>query len=318
MQTQSVQWSRVIRYVGITFAVTWGFNGAAWALGWGFSTPVALVTMWLPGLVALALTRVEGQPIGTGLALTNRPAWRWMPVALAWPLLIPVLANLLALVLPGISFDGTGLSYVERVESALPAELLADPSWAEGRAKILELGALPLFLVGLVQAVVAGATINALAALGEELGWRGYLHRVLAPLGMWRITLLVGPIWGLWHAPAVLQGHNYPEHPVVGVLLMVVFCTLLTPLHVWIRARTKSVWGAAWLHGTVNATPGLATMLVSGGNDLLVGATGLSGLLGLGVLVAVLYFRPPPTLVDETTTTGTDTTPASSLASPET
>ena len=36
-------------------------------------------------------------------------------------------------------------------------------------------------------------------------------------VGVW------GVIWGFWHAPLILNGHNYPQHPVVGVFMMVAF-----------------------------------------------------------------------------------------------
>lgn len=36
-------------------------------------------------------------------------------------------------------------------------------------------------------------------ALGEELGWRGYLHDALRPLGKLRQMVILGVIWGLWH-----------------------------------------------------------------------------------------------------------------------
>jgi CAAX protease family protein len=38
--------------------------------------------------------------------------------------------------------------------------------------------------------------------LGEELGWRGYLLPVLAPLGARRASILVGVLWFGWHLPA--------------------------------------------------------------------------------------------------------------------
>ena len=67
---------------------------------------------------------------------------------------------------------------------------------------------------------VAAPLINTLLALGEELGWRGLLLPELLPLGQRRAILLSGVIWGFWHAPVILQGHNYPSQPVLGVFLM--------------------------------------------------------------------------------------------------
>lgn len=44
-------------------------------------------------------------------------------------------------------------------------------------------------------------------ALGEELGWRGYLHDALRPLGRRRQVVLLGVIWGVWHATS-FAGHG--------------------------------------------------------------------------------------------------------------
>lgn len=42
-----------------------------------------------------------------------------------------------------------------------------------------------------------------LAALGEEMGWRGFLYPRLIPrLGWFGAAIVVGVIWGVWHLPA--------------------------------------------------------------------------------------------------------------------
>ncbi|REJ33335.1 MAG: CPBP family intramembrane metalloprotease domain-containing protein, partial [Bacillota bacterium] len=38
-------------------------------------------------------------------------------------------------------------------------------------------------------------------ALGEEIGWRGYLLPQLAGLGRRRALLLSGFLWSIWHLP---------------------------------------------------------------------------------------------------------------------
>jgi uncharacterized protein len=108
----------------------------------------------------------------------------------------------------------------------------------------------------LLIAVTVGPLFNTLFALGEELGWRGYLLPTLLPLGQWRAILLSGAIWGVWHAPAILQGHNYPDHPVLGVFLMIGFCVLMGVFLSWVYLRAQSPWAPALGHGTLNAVAG--------------------------------------------------------------
>jgi len=100
-------------------------------------------------------------------------------------------------------------------------------------------------------------------------------------MGFWKSSVIIGVIWGIWHAPIILQGHNYPQHPVVGVLMMTIWCVLLAPIFSYVRLKANSVIAAAIIHGSLNATAGLSLMVVKGGNDLTVGAAGLAGFIVL-------------------------------------
>ncbi len=76
------------------------------------------------------------------------------------------------------------------------------------------------FWIAIIQALKAGITINALAGFGEELGWRGLMLDELRQYSLWSASLVIDIIWGLWHAPLILQRDNYPEHPIAGVFMM--------------------------------------------------------------------------------------------------
>jgi membrane protease YdiL (CAAX protease family) len=128
--------------------------------------------------------------------------------------------------------------------------------------------------------------------MGEELGWRGYLLPKLLVLGEIPAMLISGVIWGLWHAPVILQGHNYPEHPLLGVGMMIVFTVLLGIFFSWLYLKTKSPWAPALGHGTVNAVAGLPLLFLTGVDLTLGGAlTSVSGWLALAALVGVLYWK---------------------------
>ena len=98
---------------------------------------------------------------------------------------------------------------------------------------------------------------------GEEWGWRGYLLPQLLPLGQARALLVSGVIWGLWHAPVVLLGFNYPLHPpLVGLLLMVIFSTIMGTLLGWTRLATGSVWPAVLGHAGMDSNQVLGGVLL--------------------------------------------------------
>lgn len=122
-------------------------------------------------------------------------------------------------------------------------------------------------------ALTLAPLINMLFALGEELGWRGFLLPHLIPLGQWKAILISGIIWGVWHAPAVAQGLNYPGYPVLGIFMMIVFCILLGIIFSWLYLNTRSPWVAALAHGTTNAVAGLPILFMQSGFNMAFGGT---------------------------------------------
>ncbi len=130
-----------------------------------------------------------------------------------------------------------------------------------------------VLVVQIAVGVLLAPFFNMIFALGEELGWRGFLLPKLLTLGQWRAVLLTGLIWGIWHAPVILQGWNYPGYPVLGMLMMVVFTTLLGIILAWLYLNTHSPWSAALAHGSVNAVAGLPVLFMKPGFNLAVGGT---------------------------------------------
>jgi hypothetical protein len=87
------------------------------------------------------------------------------------------------------------------------------------------------------------------------------------------------------------MGHNYPQHPVLGVFMMTIWCILLSPIFSFIRIKSGSVIAASILHGTMNGTFALSVLVVEGGSDLIIGVTGLSGFIVLIIINVLIYFR---------------------------
>lgn len=90
-------------------------------------------------------------------------------------------------------------------------------------------------------------------AFGEEWGWRGYLGPKLKELiGMPASFIVGGIIWGLWHAPLTMAGHNfgidYPLYPWAGIGLMCVMCIMMNAFLTLLTERTKSIYPASFCH----------------------------------------------------------------------
>jgi membrane protease YdiL (CAAX protease family) len=274
-------------FIGLTFFFNYLLVILYFALGGKWVMPGALIVattyMFIPMIVTIVVQRLIykeplKEPFGISFKLN-----RWFLVAWLLPPIIAFATLGISLLLPGVQYSPEMAGMFERFKSVLPPEQLKQMQSQAAASPIH-----PIW-IGLLQGLIAGVTINAVAGFGEELGWRGLLQREFSYLGFWKSSALIGLIWGVWHAPIILQGHNYPQHPLAGVLMMTIFTLLLSPIFSYVRRKAKSVIAAAIIHGSLNATAGLAIMVVKGGNDLTIGVTGLAGLIVLAIVNLGLF-----------------------------
>ena len=232
---------------------------------------LSAVAMFIPVLAVIFTQVIFKEPVLRGVGLSFKINRWWV---IGW-LLIPVIALAIVgmtLLMPGAKWTPDN----DTMKMALQA-------MPEG------FGVWGFIGVTMLSGLLSGVTINAVFALGEEIAWRGYLLNMFSGKKFWKVALCTGIIWGLWHAPIILNGHNYPQHPVVGVFLMVVFCVLMTPILMYFRQKSGSVIVPAIMHGTFNAVAGLPLMIITPANDLLYGATGLAGMIVLLIVNLCLF-----------------------------
>lgn len=282
---------RVVVFLGLAYAFAWTVGFSFFALGGKITSPaffaVGVVYMWAPAVATIVTQKlIWKEPLGDlGLAT---PRMRWLAVAWLGPIVLVFLAAGFSLALPGISL-ATGLDgFLSALADILPASQVAEIQHQLEPTFLAKPGV--LLLVLFAQVLIAGPTVNAGAAFGEELGWRGFLVRELKPLGFWRSSVVIGLFWGVWHLPVIVNGHNYPGHPLIGPIMMTLLTILLSPLIVYVRLRARSVFAAAVFHGTFNAAAGLAIFL-KGGTVLLTGMTGVVGLATLLLVDALLWLH---------------------------
>lgn len=129
-----------------------------------------------------------------------------------------------------------------------------------------------------------------IATFGEEFGWRGYLLPRLMPLGGFWAALLVGLIWGLWHAPIIfLDGYEYNDPHSLGAVLMFLLFTIPTSfIFTWLRNRTQSIWPTVLAHAVINSVASTALLFVVFKNVYLGSIVGLLGIIPLLAFAAWL------------------------------
>lgn len=106
----------------------------------------------------------------------------------------------------------------------------------------------PLLPLALVQ--------NVFFALGEEIGWRGFLVPALSRLrGFTWAGVASGLIWGSWHVPLIMFGGYSAGTPQwYAVTCFMISVTAMSVTVAWLRLRSDSLWTAALYHGAHNLT----------------------------------------------------------------
>jgi membrane protease YdiL (CAAX protease family) len=146
-------------------------------------------------------------------------------------------------------------------------------------------------------ALIAAPIINAIPILGEEFGWRAYLQPKLMPLGGRKAMLVMGVVWGLWHAPIIAMGHNYgteyPGAPWLGILTMTWIMFILGTFLGWAVLRGGSVWPAVIGHGAFNGIAGIYVFFAQGNPNLIVGPSlvGIIGSWAIAVVALIIFLK---------------------------
>ncbi len=158
------------------------------------------------------------------------------------------------------------------------------------------------FLAMLVQGIIAGSTLSLPFMFGEEFGWRGLMFRETLKMGFLKSSVFIGLVWGVWHFPVILMGHNYPHHPYLGILMMCLFTIAISPIFAYVRVKTKSILGSCMLHGMINATGAMYILYIANGNELYSSIAGWAGIIA-GIILTVCILLLDKKFVKEYRTT---------------
>jgi CAAX protease family protein len=276
----TIDWTGIVLFIVLAFGITWTIWLGLAAVGVTFIIRVA-IGMFGPAIAAtiVRLVRKDGFA-DAGLRLAARGRKGVIRIYIAAYVLPPILlaAGIILALLTGIqhwAFSGNLNSMSKTIAAQLQSA---------GRSLPVGLSAPQLALISLISQTVLAFTLgilfNMIFTFGEEFGWRGYLLPRLSPLGGIMATIITGIVWGLWHAPIIiLNGYNYPGHPWLGVIMMVIFTIALSMIFGWLRFRSGSIWPSTLAHAALNAQVGFAFIFLSQADSLLRAPLGIIGLL---------------------------------------
>lgn len=231
------QGSRIGLYLVLTLALSCIFYALILTSGHVGGGRGLYVTglMWCPAISALLTCRIAG--LDYSILGWNWGETRWELTAFLVPLGYATVAYLI------IWTTGLGV--------------FGNKEFEAGLAKAFGWASAPSFVVIAVYFVlngIFGMAGSVATALGEELGWRGFLAPHLdRKFGFTGGVLVTGAIWTLWHTPVLLfADYNMGTQwwfslPCFALLVM----SISFPL-AWLRLRSRSVWPAAILHASHN------------------------------------------------------------------
>lgn len=302
MMADKIDTRRIYIFLAFAFGIAWATALAVYLTGGLQNSPVlfpgtgvtlavvllASLVMWAPALAHILtrwITHEDWQQ--TYLRPQLRRGWPYWLAAWFLPGVLSLIGLLLFFLIFPRNFDPS----LSRLRTLLTAS--APPG-----VDVAEINLWSIVALQVVQAMLIAPLINGLATFGEEFGWRAYLQPKLLLLGERRAMLLMGLIWGVWHWPIILMGHNYglnyPGAPFLGPLAIVWFTLTLGIFLGWATIKSGSVWPAVIGHGAINGIASLGLFFVQGEPNLLLGPmpTGVIGGLGFALVALLILISP--------------------------
>ncbi len=291
---------RIILFLAFAFGISWTTGLVIYLRGGLQNSRMLIPEAGITEAFVLLATAYMFAPAVAHLLtrLVTREGWKdtwlkfefrreWPFWAIAWfgsPLLIAVGGMLYFILFP------------QHFDPSLQAlqEILAE---YESSAGEMPFGPGVFAAIQIFQAILLSPILNLIPVFGEEFGWRAYLQPKLLPIGERRTYLLMGLIWGVWHAPVIAMGYNYgygyPGSPWSGVLMFIWVAFVLGTFFGWMTLRAGSVWPAVIGHAVVNGTAASVTVFATGEPNPLIGPlmVGIVGSLGFTLMTVWIFLR---------------------------
>jgi membrane protease YdiL (CAAX protease family) len=271
----------VLFFLAFTFVVAYAIEFGLMLAGFKvkgipqiFGQYIVAIVMWVPALGAfLSVKFISKEP----MSVLRLKLGKIKPYILLW-IEIPLLVVLIYFISWQLGFVKLDLemkdfmkllsSYSQDIKMPFPPIYMA----------------LILFFVSLF----ISPWMNTFFALGEEIGWRGFLMPRLMSLGKTKAYLILGVIWGLWHLPLIIIGFNYPDTPLLGIAMMCIFTTSIGFIMNDVVLKNESTFLAGWAHGLINSQGYGVWKLIMPQTNFIMG--GIAGVVGIIVFSAYGLF----------------------------
>jgi len=207
------------KFLVITFVLTYAYTAFVISAGGvkNFGIFGLVLMMWIPGATSLAyryFARIGFNDVGFRFGRA-----KYYAIAIFAPLALAILTNLISSL------------FSIREFSLLPNEM-----W-------------PKFAPAIVISLVAGL----IGAVGEEIGWRGFLVPKIFDIGLKYPLFATGIVWAVWHLPMVVFGGYYKTDNLFLISTTYTLSIIGIGYFIgWIRMKSGSVWVASVAHASHN------------------------------------------------------------------
>ena len=191
--------------------------------------------MWCPGIAAVISTIILKRQLSS-------LGWRWgnakyVLQSYLIPLLYAFIAYLIIWVMNWGGFYNK--EFVNKIATAFGWKGI--PEWI-------------FILIYFILGGTIGMVRSSATALGEEIGWRGFLvPELYKNLGYTKTSLLTGAIWSVWHYPILLfADYNSGTPAWYGLTCFTVMVISISFVFTWYRMKSGSLWTGVLLHASHN------------------------------------------------------------------
>jgi CAAX protease family protein len=190
--------------------------------------------MWCPALAAFATLKLKGRKL-------SELGWKWPQTkyaTISW--FIPLLYATIAYSFVWASGLG-GFPNHEVMQHLVSRMGLRTSPVVSTVVYVLLTGSF-----GLVESLAT--------ALGEEIGWRGFLvPEMFKTMGYTSTALISGVVWACWHYPILIWGDYNAGTPTwYGLTCFTTLVVAMSFVFAWMRLKSGSLWVGALLHASHN------------------------------------------------------------------
>lgn len=216
-------------------------------------TLITALVMFVP-MISVLIAKHNLKNLGWSLRIAKK--YKYYLIAWFSPVVFSILGACLFYMIFPYTFDLSGKFFIAKGGQET-LTILSDPK----NSVIL------LVIIAIIQSALLAPVFNILFAIGEEVGWRGYMYPYLkTKFGVVKGRIIGGTIWGIWHWPLIIiagyeYGINYFGAPFLGPVLFTVIAVILGIILDYLYVNSGSIVVPSIFHAGVNAVASLPILV---------------------------------------------------------